>query len=360
LYFILHLVFHSHTCERTSWLSHLLMGMQTIIIVLLLVIKPGYTFFIIWFYVLSIETQMRFSRRVGYGWMGVFVLITIVTNVALFDVTDALILLPIYLGGFFFFATFANTTRQAQTARQESLQLLEELQAAHSQLQEYAIQAEELVITEERNRLAREMHDTIGHRLTIAVVQLEGAQRLIPQDPEKAAKMVGTVREQVRGALNELRQAVATLREPLEADIPLQASLKRLVNSFEKATGIEVNLLLPDELPPMSNAHRLALYRTAQEALTNVQRHSQARQVWLQVARQENIITLRVSDNGKGLRGKINETNFGLRGIRERAVQLGGELRLESRLGGGAQVSLWLPLSLEHSNVVYTVAPTKV
>ena len=89
---------------------------------------------------------------------------------------------------------------------------------------------------------------------------------------------MGIVRDQVREALSELRNTVATLREPLEADIPLHASIKRLATLFEEATGIDVHLLMPDKLPPLSNSHRLALFRTAQEALTNVQRHAQANQ----------------------------------------------------------------------------------
>ena len=83
------------------------------------------------------------------------------------------------------------------------------------QLQEYAGQIERLAVAEERNRLAREMHDMLGHRLTVAAVQLEGAQWLIHTAPERATHMVGTVRDQVREALGELRRTVATLRTPL-------------------------------------------------------------------------------------------------------------------------------------------------
>jgi signal transduction histidine kinase len=270
--------------------------------------------------------------------------------IILFSLTkfvEAAITVPIYLGGFFFFVTFANATHQANEARAESQRLLDELQTTHRKLQEYAAQAEQLAVAEERNRLSREMHDTIGHRLTVAAVQLEGAQKLISKDPNKAEQMAGTVREQVREALNELRQTVATLREPLESDLPLAVSLKRLVDGFEEATGITIHLLLPESFPEMSAEHRLAIYRTAQEALTNVQKHAEAQQVWLQVSRQEDILTLRVSDNGKGMMERKEAAGFGLRGIQERAAQLGGEFRLEARKGGGAQVCLSLPVAVK-------------
>ncbi len=324
--------------------AHLYLLVQTAITVTLFLWHPSLTFYIIWFYVLSIEATMVLPRRAANAWIAAFIIAMIVILLAGTNLATALITMPIYLAGFFFFITFANATRQANQARQESQRLLEELQTAHRKLQEYAAQAETLAVAEERNRLAREMHDTIGHRLTVAAVQLEGVQRLIRHDPDKAEHMAATVREQVRAALQELRQTVATLREPLEADLPLGVSLQRLAAEFERATGIAVHLLLPGDLPGLSAAHRLALYRTAQESLTNVQKHARADQVWMQVSQQDGVITLRVSDNGVGLSERETESGFGLRGIRERAAQLGGDLKLETRPGGGAQLLLCLPL----------------
>ena len=127
--------------------------------------------------------------------------------------------------------------------------------------------------------------------------------------------------------------------------MPLHVSLQHLAKGFEEATGLTVHLLIPDEVPEYSTAQRLALYRTAQEALTNVQKHAQAQEVWLQLAEQQNFITLRVSDNGVGLREHADSGGFGLKGMRERATQLGGRLVIEPRRGGGAQLSLWLPVS---------------
>jgi signal transduction histidine kinase len=194
------------------------------------------------------------------------------------------------------------------------------------------------------------MHDTLGHRLTVAAVQLEGAQRLIPRDPERAARMVGTVRDQVREALSELRRTVATLRTPLEADLSLPTALARLATGFEGATGVAVHLTLPQDMPPLPAAHRLALYRAAQEALTNVQRHARARDVWLRLTCQDGAVALLVTDNGVGMPADAEGAGFGLRGLRERATQLGGQLSLGSRPDGGAHLSLRLPLPTEETD----------
>jgi len=187
------------------------------------------------------------------------------------------------------------------------------------------------------------MHDTLGHRLTVASVQLEAAQRLCPTDAGRAAGLIDTVREQVREALAELRGSVAALRTPVEADLQLRSALWRLMNHFEEATGLTVHHVLPNELPPLPDAHRLALYRAAQEALTNIQKHAQAQQVWLALTSSKDAVALLVGDDGQGITYSADRGGFGLLGLRERAEQLGGELHLEPRPGGGTQLSLRLP-----------------
>jgi two-component system sensor histidine kinase UhpB len=142
---------------------------------------------------------------------------------------------------------------------------------------------------------------------------------------------------------------VAALRAPIEVDLHLRASLRRLTTHFEQATGLTVHQVLPDELPALPNAYRLALYRTAQEALTNVQRHAQASQVWLVLSTTKTTVSLLVSDDGQGLTLSGEQAGFGLRGLRERAAELGGELYLETRRGGGTQLTFSLPLPAQTS-----------
>lgn len=330
-----------------AWKLHLYLSGMTLIVAALLVMQPNWGVFPMLFFVLSPTAMMLFPQRVGLTWIGIFTLVTAGVFMALMPVGEALMISLPYSAGYWFFGAFARALANAEDARQESQHLLVELQTAHRQLQDYAARVEELAVAEERNRLAREMHDTLGHRLTVAAVQLEGAQRLIPRNPERAVTIVGTVREQVREALGELRATVATLREPLEADLSIQATLQRLVASFDEATQLKVHLNLSAELPDLSPAYRLALYRAAQEALTNVQRHAQAQQVWLELVGRENCVSLTVSDDGVGFPVDTRETAFGLHGMRERAAHLGGELHLETRLGGGAQLKFVLPLLKE-------------
>jgi signal transduction histidine kinase len=325
---------------------HLFFAAQTALTIGLMLLKANFFAAPVLFFILSAQAMIFLPLRQAALWIGVFVLITAINSIAAFGwLNGSLTILP-YAGGFLFFGTFGKAMRDAEAARQESQRLLEELQTAHRQLQEYASQVEQLTIAEERNRLAREMHDAVGHRLTVTAVQLEGAQRLIPAEPDRAARMIGTVRDEVKQALADLRRTVATLRAPLEVDLPLTHALARLATAFQEATGLNVHLTLPEDLPSIPEAGRLALYRAAQESLTNTQRHAKAKNIWLGLQTSNDNITLTVADDGVGFPTSMDGVGFGLRGLRERATQLGGELYLEARPGGGAQLRFCLPLML--------------
>jgi len=310
----------------------------------LLKINPG--IYHILFFIISAQTMMMLPLTGALLWL---VLLAVISGVA-FSITEGflggLLNMLIYSGGYLFFGIFGRSLLQARQAKQRSDELLDELGQTHQKLQEYVLQVEHLAVAQERNRLAREMHDALGHRLTVAAVQLEGAQRLIDKQPHKAEDMIATVRDQVREALNDLRHTVATLREPLETGMDFPLALKRLIIEFEEATGTPVNIILPDPFPKIPDTHHFTLYRSAQEALTNVQRHANAKQVWVQVDAGVDAVKLSVGDDGSGLLEGEDKKGFGLRGMRERAAQLGGECILEGRTGGGAQVTLTLPLEV--------------
>jgi len=332
------------TREAPRWTAHLYLGVQCIITTTLLFTHPDWTAFTLLFIVLSAQAMLLLPVRQGIMWIAALAVITVLVGFYWWGLPGAGLALALYSGAYAFFGVFAHAFTRADAARRESQELLTELQEAHRQLQEYALHTEEMAVVQERNRLAREMHDTLGHRLTVAAVQLEGAQRLCSADPGRAQEMVGTVREEVRDALGELRAAVATMRAPIEADLQLRSSLRRLITHFEEATGLVVHQVLPQDLPELPGVYRLAIYRVAQEALTNIQKHAGASQVWLMLTDQDDAVTLLVGDDGQGLSHSRDHAGFGLRGMRERAAHLRGELHLEPRRGGGTQVSFRLPL----------------
>ncbi len=309
----------------------------------LIALNANLTGFVIIGFLLSGTAMASLPPRAGYLWILLYGAITLLYTTLIWpgNVQALLSALGI-LAGYLFMGATIDAQRKAERAEAEAQLLLAKLQEAHMQLQESAQQAEALAVAEERNRLAREVHDTLGHRLTVAAVQLEGAQRLIPHDPVRAAQMVATVHTQVIEGLNELRRTVAALRAPLSAEVNLPAALRRLARDFETATGMEVELRLADALPTLTSAQRQVFYRVAQEALTNVQRHAGASRVRVTLQQgDDEAVRLTLDDDGCGLPA-TPAPGFGLRGMTERAQQIGAQLQIGNGALGGARVELSL------------------
>lgn len=304
--------------------------------------KFGFYIFVV-VAVLCAQIGMALPPRRAAPWFAVILVIVIGSYMFAFGLVSGVLIGLGNSAGFFFFAYVGSLIRQSEINRQRSEQLAADLRQANEQLHALNLQTQHLAIVEERNRMARELHDSLGHRLTVAVVQLEGAQRLIGTDPARAARMVGDMREEMKNALGDLRQNVAALRAPLEDDLPLDVALKRLASAFETNTGLAVQLDMPDALPAISPAQRLAVYRAAQETLTNAQKHASAKQVWMAVRASADAISLTTDDDGNGM-SETSEAGFGLRGLRERASLLGGKLETCASSHGGAQVLFSIPL----------------
>lgn len=321
---------------------HLYFILQSILVTLMLTRGDVFIFL---FFILSAQAMMFLPTRGGVFWLGIFTLITLVANVyEAGDLWAQLLGAAVNAAGYFFFGAFGSALVRADQARSESNRLLAELQTAHDRLQQDAHQAEVLAVAEERNRLSRDLHDTLGHRLTASIVQLEGAERLLHRDPDRAAGMVGTVRGQLSQGLEDLRSTLRAIRSPQVTHSAFPRMLRELGEEFSMATGITVNLDVGSELPELSEAQRITLYRAAQEGLTNAQRHARANTIWLTLKNGRGSAQLTIRDNGQGIEEQPIEPGIGLRGMQERVRHLGGVLKIGEANEGGAQLSITLPL----------------
>ncbi len=331
---------------------HAGLAILSALVAVLLTLRPGWNFYPILFFLMAPTAMIHLSPRAGFTWIGLFTLITGVIFVMAEGFLGLAILLP-FAAGYIFFGVFGWMTVEADRNRARSEQLLTELQTAHRQLQENAIRAEELAIVQERNRIARDVHDSLGHRLTVAAVQLEGAQRLVHANPERAEKIIATVRDQIREGLADLRRTVAILRATVDEDLPITEALARLARQFEEATGLAIHLALDDCPERLPLAYRQAIYRAVQEGLTNIQRHARASEAWIQISQRDGPITLLIGDNGAGMpaaTGQDAEGHFGLVGMKEKAALLGGEFFIDPRPGGGTQLTFRLPAPAEEAH----------
>jgi len=226
-----------------------------------------------------------------------------------------------------------------------------ELEQANRQLISFTATSEKLAISRERNRLARELHDTLAHSLSAVAVQLEAAKSLWESDQKQAQTMLEHSLILTRNGLNEARRAIQALRTaPLE-DLGLGLALKNLATSTVERVGLALDFLIPPDPPALPPDVEYALYRIAEEALINVTQHAGAKSVSLHLDREDQHLVMTIHDDGSGF--DINQVSdqegYGLRGMRERAEAIGGHLEIESRLGQGTTVRLVLEESHDSS-----------
>ena len=197
---------------------------------------------------------------------------------------------------------------------------------------------------EERNRLAREIHDTIAQGLSATALQLESADALLDAGSEKAHEPLHRALSLTRSNLEEARRSVLDLRAaPLEGR-PLSEALKALVERWEAETGIAARYRAVNGSRPLPPRVEAALYRICQEALTNVSRHAGADRVSVQLVTTPERVWLLVEDDGRGFdASEVPEDRHGLTGMRERAEMLGGTLEAQSD-AGGTRIEATVPL----------------
>jgi two-component system sensor histidine kinase UhpB len=194
----------------------------------------------------------------------------------------------------------------------------------------------------ERKRLARELHDEVGQTLTGVVLQLEGLHRSAP--PE-LAEPVAQLQETAREGVEEVREIVRGLRPQTLDEFGLRSALISLAAGVTERAGVRVRARLEPELPPLAPEQDLAIYRVAQESLTNVARHANARNADLVLERDDGLVVLRVRDDGRGIRDtEAASEGPGLGGMRERALLIGGHLAVYRREGSGTEVRLEVPV----------------
>ncbi|MDJ0594555.1 MAG: sensor histidine kinase [Pleurocapsa sp. MO_226.B13] len=216
---------------------------------------------------------------------------------------------------------------------------------ANRRLREYALKIENQATLQERNRIAREIHDSVGHYLTAQSIQLENTSVFLTQDPTKAANHLAKARQLGKDALFNIRASVATLRNNPIQNQPLKTTIEKLIQEFQSNTKIAIapKIDLTSKLPVEINT---AIYRIVQEALTNITKHSQATKVDLYLQETTDQILLSIRDNGCGFNQNDNTTGFGLQGMEERTKALQGDFAIATKLGQGSQIEITIPLSV--------------
>src|SRR5258708_33012339 len=304
-----HEITGSHSCsDKRLVLSLILFVLITITVGLLplLGLKWDWLQFLVTVSLLFIFLPWRISVAAG-----ILLYIVMAVNLGFLDnwhwsdTYDSLLTL---LPAFIFVATFSVELRVREAQKMHAENLLRQLEVsnterekAHKQLQTYADEVQELTIRRERTRMAREIHDSLGHYLSILNIQLEMISKLQERDPARASIEIAEARRVASQSMQEVRNAIAALRPMSIATLTLPQPIADLGREFEQhADGSELTLDLDTELPSISPDLQVALYRAVQETLTNVRKHAHASKVLVRLRYEDEMLELMVLDNGRG------------------------------------------------------------
>jgi signal transduction histidine kinase len=237
----------------------------------------------------------------------------------------AIYCLGIYLAGSAFVILFSSVVISEQKSRQKA--------------EELAQQVETLAATLERTRIARDIHDSLGHTLTNLDIQLEVAQKLRDRNPDKAFQAVDTAKMLSSQCIEDVSRALKTMRQ---SDFDLNQALSTLIENFRQHQSGRVHSEINLPSLPLQTSHQI--YCIVKEGLTNIQKHAKANFVCFLARGSAESIILKLEDNGVGFDDKSTQTGFGLQGIAERVQILGGGLEIDSTLGQGTRIQVTLLL----------------
>jgi signal transduction histidine kinase len=217
----------------------------------------------------------------------------------------------------------------------------ESLREANANLSHYASTLEQLTVSRERNRLARELHDTLAHSLTAISVSLETAKAYFDIDPTQARELIDISLESTHVGVDETRRALKALRSNALEDMGLKLAIQRVAESAAARFRLNLTLDLKNSTPSLSPDVEQSIYRVAQEAIENIVNHSHAKNFSVHLESNAHS-TLIIQDDGIGfdMKSDASSGHFGLVGMRERAELAGGKLKIESEKGKGTKVTL--------------------
>jgi len=261
------------------------------------------------------------------------------TNAYARDWSVSLATLPLFIGGMFFIMIFTQVAVGEEQARHEVNRLIGDLEAANARLREFANQVEELTITKERNRLAREIHDGLGHYLTTIYMQIQASLAVMPRDPNTAVEMMVKAQNLSQEALQEVRRSVSSLRS--EEDLPVPARIDKLLHDGD-TSGLQTAFKIIGKPRELDSKKSVTLFRAAQEGFSNTRKHACASNFSITLDYSDpTTVRMTLQDDGQGT-NRI-EGGFGLVGLRERLNLVEGSCEIFTSKGEGFTLQITIP-----------------
>jgi len=315
--------------------------LQSSLAIGLLAISPPKDFFALLFIPLSLDVVSFFGRRYGFICIAFFSLA--MTGALLFSDEGQLFGLAmgaLYSGMCFLFGGYAHQVQKAEAAHEQNQRTYNELQIAHRQLQGYADQVASLAVEHERNRLARDLHDSVTQTVFSMNLAAQSARLLLDKEPSRTSGQLHRLEELAANALREIQSLVSQLRPRSVAEEGLPTALRRLADERLARDGLQVSLEVRGN-GMLSEAAATGLYSIAHEALTNVLKHSGVHEATLRLNLDATETCLEIEDRGLGFdpQADLNQSgHLGLAGMSERAHEIGWNLSVESQRGQGTRI----------------------
>jgi signal transduction histidine kinase len=329
--------------KRHAWYPAVYLVIQSALVTWALLIPPNYDFLPILFITLTLTAVMSFGYPAGYYWIALFILALIYPVMDTWEGSiEGYIMIVVYAGLYFLTGSFANKLHKVEISRKENERLLEKLQKTHRELEEYKVQIEDHAAARTRNQMAQELHDSVTQTIFTVSLASQTAALKYKKEPSSAREQIDRMVELAGDASEEITDLVSLFRPRSVITDGLPSALKYLAHERGKRDHLNVdvtvsgNRVLPEEIS-------LGLYRIAQEALNNVTRHAGSDRAEIRLDINSHPAFLEIIDQGKGFETVADLSrsgHFGLIGMRDRAIEIGWKLTVESHPGGGTHIRI--------------------
>jgi signal transduction histidine kinase len=313
--------------------------LQTVLIFTLLGMPGSPDFFASLFVILSMQVMLHLESRIWIVWIALCTIVTTLLLVKSYG-SQAFALALLYTAGNVFYGFYAQTTRRAQEIRSENLALAREIQEANQKLRAYSTQMEQLVVAKERNRLARDLHDSVTQTVFSMTLTTQSASLLLERDPAKVESQLDRLSQLAQNALSEMQTLISELRPEEIGRGGLVTALRGYLTSGHIPENIAVDLDIQGE-QALEQMEEQNLFHIVQEALNNIVKHSRASKAQVRLCLTKPM-WIEIEDQGQGfdLQGAQKSGRMGLHSMRERAEEIGWDLQIRTSLGAGTCVRI--------------------
>ena len=349
-FYLLSLLVEPYLISRSMLYLHIINGFQTTIALVLVSFIGNLDYFALLFIPPCTQSILNFPRKTALYWIGAINLLMLVALLMSFPLVESVGYVIIYPTATFLFTALSYLAKQSEEAQNRSEMLLGDLQQANQKLQIYAEQVEELAAANERNRLARELHDSVTQIIFGLTLSAQAARILIDRNPARAVVELDHLQELAQNALAEMRSLIQELHPNPGKDEGLLPALRRMVTERKANDGLTVDLQVKGERRLPANIEG-ELFRIAQEALNNIVKHAHTDQavITLNLVDADQIF-LGIEDAGVGFdpaQVKTLPGHLGLTSMQERVDALGGTLVIDSTPGKGTRLGVKIDLKQE-------------